>query len=106
MKPAASTPGKPQAGAATPRKQRKRDLSFERKQLPIYAVRDQMVAAIRENENVVVVGETGSGKTTRNTSHPTCLHMRLVGCFRAYAVSFVQRSLSTCVKRASVQTAE
>lgn len=28
-------------------------------------VRDQLIAAIRDNDNIVIVGETGSGKTTQ-----------------------------------------
>ncbi|CAN3374309.1 hypothetical protein DIURU_000812 [Diutina rugosa] len=36
-----------------------------RKQLPVYAMRQQIVDTIRDNQFVVVVGETGSGKTTQ-----------------------------------------
>nr|ODN76422.1 ATP-dependent RNA helicase DHX8/PRP22 [Cryptococcus depauperatus CBS 7841] len=37
----------------------------QRKSLPIYKLRDQLVAAIRDNQILVVVGDTGSGKTTQ-----------------------------------------
>lgn len=37
----------------------------QRKSLPIYRVRDALLAAIRDNQIVVVSGETGSGKTTQ-----------------------------------------
>ncbi|CZS87912.1 probable pre-mRNA splicing protein PRP2 [Rhynchosporium graminicola] len=42
-------------------------LSMEetRKSLPIYAYRDQFLAALEEHQILVIVGETGSGKTTQ-----------------------------------------
>ncbi|KAH7350732.1 putative Pre-mRNA-splicing factor ATP-dependent RNA helicase-like protein cdc28 [Rhexocercosporidium sp. MPI-PUGE-AT-0058] len=42
-------------------------LSMEetRKSLPIYAFRDQFLAALEEHQILVIVGETGSGKTTQ-----------------------------------------
>ena len=33
--------------------------------LPVYAMRSQLLEAIRDNQFVVIVGETGSGKTTQ-----------------------------------------
>ncbi|KAI1001183.1 Pre-mRNA-splicing factor ATP-dependent RNA helicase-like protein [Podosphaera aphanis] len=45
----------------------KRALSIEetRKSLPIYSYRDQFLAALEEYQILVIVGETGSGKTTQ-----------------------------------------
>lgn len=45
----------------------KRALSMEetRKSLPIYAYRDQFLAALEQYQILVIVGETGSGKTTQ-----------------------------------------
>lgn len=45
----------------------KKALSMEetRKSLPIYEYRDQFLAAIAEHQILVIVGETGSGKTTQ-----------------------------------------
>jgi ATP-dependent RNA helicase DHX8/PRP22 len=40
-------------------------LQQERKNLPIYAARDALLQEIEENNALVVVGETGSGKTTQ-----------------------------------------
>mmetsp|Transcript_31976 Transcript_31976/g.67606 ORF Transcript_31976/g.67606 Transcript_31976/m.67606 type:complete len:974 (-) Transcript_31976:179-3100(-) len=40
-------------------------LEDDRKSLPIYRYRDQLLEQIKENSVVVVVGETGSGKTTQ-----------------------------------------
>ncbi|WVQ84120.1 hypothetical protein IAT38_006265 [Cryptococcus sp. DSM 104549] len=37
----------------------------QRRSLPIYKLRDQLVSAIRDNQILVVVGDTGSGKTTQ-----------------------------------------
>ncbi|KDN47150.1 P-loop containing nucleoside triphosphate hydrolase protein [Tilletiaria anomala UBC 951] len=36
-----------------------------RKELPIWAGRDAIVKAVRENDTVILLGETGSGKTTQ-----------------------------------------
>ncbi|XP_031402442.1 pre-mRNA-splicing factor ATP-dependent RNA helicase DEAH7-like [Punica granatum] len=44
-------------------------LSEQRRYLPIYSVRDELLQVIRENQVVVVVGETGSGKTTQLTQY-------------------------------------
>eukprot|EP00796_Vickermania_ingenoplastis_P004946 gene4948-3549_t len=41
------------------------NLQKQRRSLPIYRVRDEMLALIRDNPVIVVVGETGSGKTTQ-----------------------------------------
>lgn len=40
-------------------------LSEQRRQLPVYAMRRQLVDLVRQNQFLVVVGETGSGKTTQ-----------------------------------------
>lgn len=33
--------------------------------MPIYTVREELMATVRENQVVIIVGETGSGKTTQ-----------------------------------------
>lgn len=43
----------------------KKSLKEQRQFLPAFAVRDQLMKVIRENQVVIVVGETGSGKTTQ-----------------------------------------
>ncbi|XP_054805556.1 pre-mRNA-splicing factor ATP-dependent RNA helicase DEAH1-like isoform X1 [Prosopis cineraria] len=40
-------------------------LQEERKTLPIYAFRDELIQAVHEHQVLVIVGETGSGKTTQ-----------------------------------------
>lgn len=44
-------------------------LAQQRQYLPIYSVRDDLLQVIRENQVVIVVGETGSGKTTQLTQY-------------------------------------
>ena len=41
------------------------DFVHQRKLLPIYPARDALIKEIKSNINCVVVGETGSGKTTQ-----------------------------------------
>jgi HrpA-like RNA helicase len=42
-----------------------KSVNEQRKSLPIYTVREELITVIRDNKVVVVVGETGSGKTTQ-----------------------------------------
>ena len=37
----------------------------QREYLPIFSVREELLNVVRENSVVVIVGETGSGKTTQ-----------------------------------------
>lgn len=46
-----------------------KSISEQRQYLPIFSVRDELLQVIRENQVVVVVGETGSGKTTQLTQY-------------------------------------
>ena len=41
----------------------------QREFLPIYTVRQQLLKVVRENQVVIIVGETGSGKTTQLTQY-------------------------------------
>ena len=43
----------------------KKSLKETRKSLPIYAYRDELLKAIKENQVIIIEGETGSGKTTQ-----------------------------------------
>ncbi|KAF9236501.1 pre-mRNA splicing factor [Melanogaster broomeanus] len=45
--------------------QRAKSIEDTRKSLPIYTYREQLLAAIKEHQVLVVVAETGSGKTTQ-----------------------------------------
>ncbi|KZT08748.1 P-loop containing nucleoside triphosphate hydrolase protein [Laetiporus sulphureus 93-53] len=44
-------------------------LQDQRKSLPIYKLRDPLLQAIREHQVLIVVGDTGSGKTTQMTQY-------------------------------------
>lgn len=41
----------------------------QRESLPVFAFRDQLIKAVHENQILIVVGETGSGKTTQLTQY-------------------------------------
>ncbi|QDZ17912.1 DEAH-box nuclear pre-mRNA splicing factor [Chloropicon primus] len=44
-------------------------IAEQRKGLPIYKLRDQLIQAVNDNQFMVVIGETGSGKTTQMTQY-------------------------------------
>ena len=44
---------------------RTKTIQQQRESLPIFTVRDELLQVVRDNQVVVVVGETGSGKTTQ-----------------------------------------
>lgn len=46
-----------------------RSIKEQRESLPIYKLRDQLVQAVNDNQVLVVIGETGSGKTTQMTQY-------------------------------------
>merc|ERR1719295_994840 len=46
---------------------KKKTIKQQREFLPVYAVRQQLLQLIRDNSVIIVVGETGSGKTTQLT---------------------------------------
>ena len=48
---------------------RSRTIAEQRRFLPIFDCRDELMHVVRENQIVVVVGETGSGKTTQMTQY-------------------------------------
>lgn len=76
---------------------RSKSLREQRQYLPAFACREQLMRAIRENQVTIVIGETGSGKTTQLTQF---LHEEgytkngLVGCTqprRVAAMSVAKR---------------
>eukprot|EP00762_Andalucia_godoyi_P008099 ANDGO_02136.mRNA.1 putative pre-mRNA-splicing factor ATP-dependent RNA helicase mog-5 len=50
-------------------RQQSASMSDQRKSLPIYKFRSNLLEIIRDNQIVVVIGETGSGKTTQMTQY-------------------------------------
>lgn len=74
-----------------------KSMKEQREYLPVFSVRDQLLDIIRENQITVIVGETGSGKTTQLTQY---LHedgytdFGMVGCTqprRVAAMSVAKR---------------
>lgn len=56
----------------------------QKESLPIYKLRVDLLSAIRDNQVLVVIGETGSGKTTQMTQYlieaGMCLKGKKVAC--------------------------
>ncbi|XP_066259439.1 pre-mRNA-splicing factor ATP-dependent RNA helicase PRP16 [Euwallacea similis] len=48
---------------------KRKSISEQRRYLPVFAVRQELLNVIRENNIVIIVGETGSGKTTQLTQY-------------------------------------
>jgi len=48
---------------------KKKSIRQQREYLPVFSVREELLNVIRENTVVIVVGETGSGKTTQLTQY-------------------------------------
>ncbi|XP_047535072.1 pre-mRNA-splicing factor ATP-dependent RNA helicase PRP16 [Vanessa atalanta] len=48
---------------------KKKTISEQRRFLPVFAVREELMQVIRENSVIIIVGETGSGKTTQLTQY-------------------------------------
>lgn len=76
---------------------RSKTIKEQREYLPVFSVRDELMNFIRENRIVIIVGETGSGKTTQLTQY---LHedgytaYGIIGCTqprRVAAVSVAKR---------------
>ncbi|XP_076357902.1 ATP-dependent RNA helicase l(1)G0007 isoform X2 [Tachypleus tridentatus] len=76
---------------------RKKSILQQRQYLPVFAVRQELLTIVRDNNVVIIVGETGSGKTTQLTQY---LHEEgyskygIVGCTqprRVAAMSVAKR---------------
>ncbi|KAK0641328.1 putative pre-mRNA splicing factor [Cercophora newfieldiana] len=69
----------------------------QRESLPVYAFRQQLIEAVRANQILIVVGETGSGKTTQVTQYLAeagFTNNGMIGCTqprRVAAVSVAKR---------------
>lgn len=69
----------------------------QRESLPVYAFRSQLIEAVKQNQVLIVVGETGSGKTTQLTQYLAeagFTNHGMIGCTqprRVAAVSVAKR---------------
>lgn len=50
-------------------KRENKTMKQQRESLPVFAFRNQLIEAVQQNQILVVVGETGSGKTTQTTQY-------------------------------------
>ncbi|KAK3108191.1 hypothetical protein FSP39_002888 [Pinctada imbricata] len=50
-------------------KKEKKSLLEQRQSLPIFKLKDELVKAVNDNQILIVIGETGSGKTTQITQY-------------------------------------
>ena len=78
-------------------KRNDRPISEQRRSLPIYQLRGDLMKAIRENQFLVIIGETGSGKTTQITQYlgeEGFSKLGIIGCTqprRVAAISVAKR---------------
>jgi len=42
----------------------RKSLKEQREYLPVFSVRGELLTVVRDNRIIIIVGETGSGKTT------------------------------------------
>jgi ATP-dependent RNA helicase DHX8/PRP22 len=74
-----------------------KSITEQRKSLPVYRLKSELLKAISENQVLVVIGETGSGKTTQMTQYMAELGFTkkgMIGCTqprRVAAVSVAKR---------------
>lgn len=74
-----------------------KSIKEQRESLPVYKLKAELIRAISENQVLVVIGETGSGKTTQMTQYMAELGLTktgMIGCTqprRVAAVSVAKR---------------
>lgn len=80
-----------------PLKRTQMSIKDQRESLPVFAFRDQLIQAVKDNQILIVVGETGSGKTTQLTQYLAeagFANNGIVGCTqprRVAAISVAER---------------
>ncbi|XP_068621339.1 ATP-dependent RNA helicase DHX33-like [Battus philenor] len=64
------------------------NLQETRKLLPVYAVRNRLIEEVKRNNTMILIGETGSGKTTQL---PQLIHEHSLEGFKAIAITQPRR---------------
>ncbi|KAF6017629.1 DHX8 [Bugula neritina] len=75
-------------------KKEKRSILEQRQSLPIYKLREELIKAVKDNQILIVIGETGSGKTTQITQYLAESGYGKIGCTqprRVAAMSVAKR---------------
>lgn len=81
----------------------------QREFLPVFSVREELLNVIRENACVVIVGETGSGKTTQLTQYlmeEGYADYGLIGCTQPRRVAAMSVAKRVCEEVSSVTIEE
>lgn len=72
------------------------DIQESRKNLPVYQVKSQLLQSIRENQVTIIIGETGSGKTTQISQFlyedGFCKNGKIIGCTQPRRVAAISVS--------------
>ncbi len=79
----------------------KRTIKDQRESLPVFGLKDELLRAFRDNSVLVVIGETGSGKTTQMTQYLAeagYCSMGIIGCTqpRRVAATSVAKVWALC----------
>ncbi len=72
-----------------------KSIKDQRESLPVYRLKNELLRAISENQVLVVIGETGSGKTTQMTQYMAELGLTkngMIGCTQPRRVAAVSVS--------------
>jgi pre-mRNA-splicing factor ATP-dependent RNA helicase DHX15/PRP43 len=86
---AATTNGSAAAAAANPSinrwtgrpySARYLEILEKRRTLPVWQQKDDFLAVLRDNQTLILVGETGSGKTTQVLNLSLCLYISTLNC--------------------------
>jgi pre-mRNA-splicing factor ATP-dependent RNA helicase DHX38/PRP16 len=99
------------ADAAVSEFSKKKSIREQREYLPVFSVRDELLNVIRENTVIIVVGETGSGKTTQMTQYlmeEGYAEFGMIGCTqpRRVAAMSVAKRVSEEVSAAKAERGE